>query len=37
MWEIAEQNLIQFINMLPYLIPFVLVMNMVCDMLFGRN
>ena len=37
MWEIVETLLIQFINMLPFLIPFILVMNLACDMLFGRN
>lgn len=37
MWEIVEQLLIQFIKMMPFLIPFILIMNLVSDMLFGRN
>lgn len=37
MWEIVETLLLQFIDMLPFLIPFILVMNLASDMLFGRN
>lgn len=35
MFEVVEQFLIQFINIMPFLIPFILVMNLVCDMLWG--
>lgn len=37
MFEVTEQFLIQFINILPFLIPFVLIINLASDMLFGRN
>lgn len=35
MFEVVETFLIQFINILPFIIPFVLIMNLVCDLLFG--
>lgn len=37
MFEVVETFLIQFINILPFLIPFVLIINLCSDMLFGRN
>lgn len=37
MWEIVETLLIQFINMLPFLIPFIMIFNLASDLLFGRN
>lgn len=37
MFEIVETFLIQFINWLPFLIPFILIINLASDMLFGRN
>lgn len=35
MFEVVETFLIQFINVLPFLIPFVLIMNLINYMLFG--
>lgn len=35
MFEVVETFLLQFINLLPFLIVFVLVMNLVCSMLWG--
>lgn len=35
MWEVIETFLIQFIGMLPFLICFILIMNLVADLLFG--
>lgn len=35
MFDICQQFLIQFINVLPFLIPFVLIINLCSDMLFG--
>lgn len=35
MFEIVESFLIQFINILPFLIPFILVINLACSMLWG--
>lgn len=35
MFEVVEVFLIQFIEILPFLIPFILIMNLVCRMLFG--
>ena len=37
MFDITEQFLIELINFIPYLIPLILVFNLLCDMLFGRN
>lgn len=37
MWEIVETLLIGFINMMPFLIVFILIMNLVSDLLFGRD
>ncbi len=37
MFEVVETFLIQFVNMLPFLIPFILIINLCADMLFGRN
>lgn len=35
MFDVAIQFLIQFINLLPALIPFVLVINLISSMLWG--
>lgn len=35
MFEVVETFLIQFINILPFLIPFVLIINLICSMLWG--
>lgn len=35
MFEVAETFMIQFINVMPFLIPFILVMNLVYEMLWG--
>lgn len=35
MFEVVETFLLQFINLLPFLIVFILVMNLVCSMLWG--
>lgn len=35
MFEVVEMFLVQFIGILPFLIPFILIMNLVCDMLWG--
>lgn len=37
MFEVVEQFLVQFINFLPFLIPFVLIMNLIHHLLFGGN
>lgn len=35
MFDVVETFMIQFINILPFLIPFILIMNLVCSMLWG--
>lgn len=35
MFEVVETFLVQFINIMPFLIPFILVMNLVSYMLWG--
>lgn len=35
MFDLATQFLIQFINMLPALIPFILIINLCASMLWG--
>lgn len=35
MFEIAEIYLIQFVQLIPFLICFILVMNLICSMLWG--
>ena len=35
MFDVVETFLIQFINILPFLIPFILIMNLINDLLFG--
>lgn len=37
MIDIIETLLIQLISILPFLIPFVLVMNLICSMLFDKR
>lgn len=35
MFEVAETFLIQFIDILPFVIPFILVMNLISSLLWG--
>lgn len=35
MFDVVETFLIQFINLLPFLIPFILIMNLINSLLFG--
>lgn len=35
MFEVVETFLTQLINIMPFLIPFILVMNLVYEMLWG--
>ena len=35
MFEVIETFLLQFINILPFFICFILIMNLVCEMLWG--
>lgn len=35
MFEVVEVFLNQFIGIMPFIIPFILVMNLVCYMLWG--
>lgn len=35
MFEVAEQFLVQLINIMPFLIPFILVMNLISHLLWG--
>lgn len=35
MFEVTETLLIQLVNIMPFLIPFTLIMNLVFDMLWG--
>lgn len=37
MFEVIQTFLIQFINMLPFLIPFTLIMNLVHSLLFDKR
>ena len=37
MIDITTEFLIDIINALPFLIPFVLVMNLISSLLFGKN
>lgn len=37
MFEVVETFLIQFINILPYIIPLILIMNLVSSMLWGER
>ena len=37
MIDIAQEFLIDLINALPFLIPFVLVMNLIASLLWGKN
>lgn len=37
MFDVVETFLVQFVNLLPFLIPFVLIMNLISDLLFGRG
>lgn len=35
MFEVTETFLVQFINILPFIIPFILIMNLIYEMLWG--
>ena len=35
MFEVIETFLLQFIEIMPFMIVFILVMNLICDMLLG--
>lgn len=35
MFDVVETFIVQFINILPFLIPFILIMNLVSSMLWG--
>lgn len=35
MFDLAMQFMIQFINLLPALIPFILIMNLIASLLWG--
>ena len=35
MFDVVESFLIQLIGIMPFIIPFILIMNLVCDMLWG--
>lgn len=37
MFDIAIEFMLDFIDMLPYLIPFILIMNLVADLLWGSR
>lgn len=37
MFEVAETFLIQLIEIMPFVIPLILVMNLICYLLFGRS
>jgi len=37
MFEVIESLLIQLINLMPFLIVFILIMNLICSMLFDRK
>lgn len=37
MFEVVETFLVQFINILPFLIPFILIMNLIQSLIFGGN
>lgn len=36
MFDVVESFLVQFINILPFLIPFVLIINLAAAMLFDK-
>ena len=35
MFDVVSTFLVQLINIMPYIIPLILVMNLCCDLLFG--
>lgn len=37
MYEVIESLLIQLINLMPFLIVFILIMNLICSILFDRR
>lgn len=37
MFEIVETFLLQLIGIMPFIIPFILIMNLICYMLFDRR
>lgn len=37
MFDVVETMLIQLVNIMPFIIPFILIMNLVCSMLFDKR
>lgn len=37
MFDVVETLLIQLIQIMPFIIPFILVMNLICSLLFDRR
>ena len=37
MFDVVETFIIQFINILPFIIPFILIMNLVSSLLWGER
>lgn len=35
MFDITETFLVQLVNIMPFMIPFILIMNLICSMLWG--
>lgn len=35
MFDVTETFLVQLVNIMPFMIPFILIMNLVCSMLWG--
>lgn len=37
MFDVVETLLVQLIGIMPFIIPFILVMNLICSMLFDKR
>lgn len=35
MFEVAETFLVQLVGIMPFIIPFILIMNLICYLLWG--
>lgn len=35
MFDVVEIFLVQLVNIMPFMIPFILIMNLICSMLWG--
>lgn len=35
MFDVVETFLVQLVNIMPFMIPFILIMNLICSMLWG--